>query len=144
MNTRFASLGVGLLAGGLLAAAPVLSEDLVRPGMWEIISTMTMAKKPGNAPETRQNHCYRASDVAGVNEKSSALTTNSAADQKCTVKDVKYAGNKGTWSTVCANGMTIHSDMTFHGDAFEGVIQMDVRGDAMTVHMRAKRTGECR
>ncbi len=143
MNTRFVSVVVGFVAAGLLATS-VVAEDLARPGMWEIVSTMTMAKKPGNAPETRLNHCYKATDLAGVNAKSAALTTTSAADQKCTVQDVKYAGSKGTWNTVCENGVTIHTELNFHGDSLEGVMQMNVRGDAMTVHMRAKRIGDCR
>jgi hypothetical protein len=147
MNKRLVSFGLYIMTGTLLVGSPLLGEDLVRPGQWELVSTMTMAKKPGKPPETRQNHCYSAADVAGVNAKSAALMTNSSkmpANQKCTVTDVKYVGNQGTWKTVCPGGMTIHSNMTFHGDSLEGVIEMGSGDQMMTVHMSAKRIGDCK
>jgi hypothetical protein len=146
MNSRLMSLGLCIITGALLAGSPLLGEDLVRPGLWEVVSTMT-ANKPGKAPETRQNHCYSAADLAGVNVKSAALMTNSAkmpANQKCTVTDVKYVGNKGTWKTVCPSGMIIHSDLTFHGDSLEGVIEMGSGAQTMTAHLSAKRIGDCK
>jgi len=99
MNKRLVSFGLYIMTGALLVGSPLLGEDLVRPGLWELVSTMNTAKNPGKSPETRQNHCYSAADLAGVNAKNAALMTNSSkmpANQKCTVTDVKYVGNKGT------------------------------------------------
>ncbi len=144
MNSRFVVVGIRLVTGVLFASSPLLGEDLVRPGMWEIVSTMGMANKPDKSPETRLSHCYTASDLAGINARSGSLMTDSfpvPADQKCTVKDVRYVGNKGSWTTVCPNGLTIHSVMSFRGDSLEGDMDMS---NSMRVHMNAKRIGDCK
>ncbi len=137
------SLSLRIVAAALLSAAPLFAEDLARPGMWEMTTDMGISK--GGTPHVVKR-CYTAEELAGVNARSASLMTNpskAAADQKCTVKDVKYTGNKGSWTTVCANDTTVHSDMTFHGDSFEAVMTMG--GDRpMTIHMAAKRVGDCK
>jgi hypothetical protein len=133
----------------MILATPVSAasaEELVRPGMWEISSIMDL---PGNAqahPEDRHTHCFTKEEVAGINAKKEAMRTTteaSSADRNCTVKDLKYEGNRATWNTVCGSEMTVHSDLVFHGDSLEGVVSTGSGDDGVKVTMKAKRTGEC-
>ncbi len=145
-----ASTGLSASILAIILAAPVSAvpaDDLVRPGMWEIVSTMDMPNNPQMHPQNRQTHCYTAIDVAGINAKNAALMTSTAAvpaDQKCTVKDVQYVGNKGTWNTVCQGGTTVHTDMVFHGDSIEGVLIIRTGNMTMKASMTGKRIGECK
>jgi hypothetical protein len=144
-----AHLGLGALSVAMILATPVSAasaEELVRPGMWEISSIMDL---PGNAqahPEDRHTHCFTKEEVAGINAKKEAMRTTteaSSADRNCTVKDLKYEGNRATWNTVCGSEMTVHSDLVFHGDSLEGVVSTGSGDDGVKVTMKAKRTGEC-
>jgi hypothetical protein len=137
-------LSVAMILATPLSAAP--DEELVRPGMWEISSTMEL---PGNAqarPEDRHTHCFTKEEVAGINAKKEAMMTttgSSSADRNCTVKDLKYEGNRATWNTVCGSEITVHSDLVFHGDSLEGLVSTGSGDDVVKVTMKAKRTGEC-
>jgi hypothetical protein len=107
---------------------------------------MQIPNNPQMHPEDRHTHCYTSEDVAGINAKSAALmtTTVTAPDaEKCTVKDLKYVGNKGTWNVSCPNGETVHAELVFHGDSFEGFITTGTGDDAIKATMAAKRTGAC-
>jgi hypothetical protein len=144
-----AHMGLGALFVAMILATPLSAasaEELVRPGMWEISSTMDL---PGNAqahPEDRHTHCFTKEEVAGINAKKEAMMTTteaSSADRNCTVKDLKYEGNRATWNTVCGSEITVHSDLVFHGDSLEGVVSTGSGDDRVKVTMKAKRTGEC-
>jgi Protein of unknown function (DUF3617) len=144
-----ARVGLGALSVAMILAKPlsaVPAEELVRPGMWEISSTMEL---PGNAqahPEDRHTHCFTKVEVAGINAKKEAMMTtteSSPADRNCTVKDLKYEGNRATWNTVCGSEIAVHSDLVFHGDSLEGVVSTGAGDDVVKVTMKAKRTGDC-
>jgi hypothetical protein len=91
-------------------------------------------------------NCFTKDEVAGINARNAALMTTTVAvpdGQKCTVKDLKYAGNKGTWTATCENGETSHAELTFDGDKFEGFVSTGSGDDVVKVDMKAKRTGAC-
>lgn len=141
--------GLGGLMIAIVLATPVSAapgDELIRPGMWEIVSTMQIPNNPQMHPEDRHTHCFTKEEVAGINSRSAALMTSTVtvpADHKCTAKDLKYAGNKGTWTASCDNGETVHAELTFHGDSFEGFVSTGTGDDGIRADMKAKRTGAC-
>lgn len=149
MNTVLAAVSVFVLVAAMVltptvAAAP--GEYLLHPGMWEIVSTMEIPNNPQMHPEDRHTHCYTSEEVAGINAKSAALMTTTVTTPdagQCTVKDLKYVGNKGTWNVSCPNGETVHAELVFHGDSFEGSITTGSGDDGIKATMAAKRTGAC-
>jgi hypothetical protein len=149
MNTVLATIGTfvsitAMVLAPTVAAAP--TEDLLHPGMWEIVSTVQIPNNPQMHGQDRHTHCYTSEDVAGINAKSAALmtTTVTAPDaEQCTVKDLKYVGNKGTWNVTCPNSETVHAELVFHGDSFDGFITTGTGDDAIKATMAAKRTGAC-
>lgn len=142
-----AALGAAIVA--MVLATPVSAapgEELLRPGMWEIVSTMQIPNNPQMHPLDRHTHCFTTDEVAGINARTAALMTTTASapdERKCTVKDLKYAGNKATWTASCGDGETVRAELVFHGDSFEGSMITGAGDDAVKADMKAKRTGAC-
>ncbi len=148
-NTVLATMGALVLIAAMvltptLAATP--GDDLIHPGMWEIVSIVQIPNNPQMHGEDRHAHCYTVEEVAGINAKSAALMTTTVttpAAEQCTVKDLKYVGNKGTWNVSCPNGETVHAELVFHGDSFEGFVTTGTGDVSLKATMAAKRTGAC-
>jgi hypothetical protein len=144
VRVRLGGMTVAIALACPLSAAP--GEELIRPGMWEIVSTVQIPNNPQMHPEDRHTHCFTKEEVAGINTRSAALMSTTVTvpeGQKCTAKDLKYAGNKGTWTATCENGETVHAELTFHGDTFEGFVSTGNGDDTVRADMKAKRTGAC-
>jgi Protein of unknown function (DUF3617) len=144
---RVSSVVLVVSTFAFLATPRVFAADLVRPGLWENVSIMEAPKNPGRAPAQRAEHCYTAKELAGLNARDASAMGNAfggPANQKCTIGNATFTGNHATWTTSCAGGLTIHSDMTFHGDSLEAVLKMEMASGPMTVHMTSRRIGDCK
>lgn len=144
---RVSSMVLAVSAFALVAAPRVSAADLMRPGLWENVTIMEAPNNPGKAPAQKANHCYTAKELAGLNARDANLVGDAFAGPpagKCTVRNVKFTGNHATWTTDCASGLAIHSDMTFHGDSLEAVLKMDSSSGPMTIHMTSRRLGDCK
>lgn len=148
MSSFFRTTARWMFAVSLLAPTSLSAADLVRPGLWENVSTMEAANNPGAGRPTRTTHCYTAREVAALNARdgnSLGSGFGAPADSKCAVQDAKFNGNHATWTTKCPGGTTIRADMNFHGESLEAVLKMEVpNGGPMTIRMTSRRIGDCK
>src|ERR1700737_4955910 len=87
------SLALGLLATKLSAAGPNL-----KPGLWEITTTMEMPGTTMAMPPMTRTQCYTKKDVQDAKR---VAPGGIRQDQNCALKDRKMTGNKMTWNILC-------------------------------------------
>ena len=125
----------------VLLPAAVPAADGMRPGMWEITSTMNVPGMPMNMPPTTVKQCYTKEDV-----KDQKKLINK--DKNCTVTDFKSTGNKVAWKMKCTgqNAGTFSGETTFAGDSYDSAMKMDSeggKGRSMSMKVKGKRVGNC-
>jgi len=143
MKSILLSLALGLSAGPLFAAGPAM-----KPGMWEITTTMEVPGMPMAIPPTTRTQCYAKKDV---DDPKKVAPNASRKDENCALTDHKVTGNKVTWSVQC-QGKRAGSgtgEMVLKGDSYEGTIKMNShdprRGEMqMTQHIKGRRVGDCK
>ena len=130
---------IGLLAGmSLLLPSGAPAADLMKPGLWEITTSMEMPGMPFQSPPQTVRHCYTAQEVRDEPV---------PKDDNCRLTDLKSSGGKVTWKLECKGEMTGkgEGEIVYRGDsAYEGKTSMQVEGMTMTTSYRGKRLGECR
>ncbi|MDQ2869666.1 MAG: DUF3617 domain-containing protein [Acidobacteriota bacterium] len=145
MKSILRTAALSMFAIVLATPSPLSASDLVRPGLWENVSTMEAG--PGAGRPTRTTHCYTAKELAGLNARDGNSLGNgfaTPANSKCVIQDAKFDGNHATWTARC-EGTTIHADMNFHGDSLEAVLKMNMaNAGPMTVRMTSRRIGDCK
>lgn len=124
----------------VLLPALVFSAEGIRPGMWEITSTMDMPGMPMKMPPTTIRHCYTADEVKDQKKVISR-------DKDCTVTDFKSSGNKVTWKMKCTGKHpgTFSGETVFSGDSYVSDMKMEAQGGkgSMTMKVQGKRVGNC-
>ena len=129
----------GLLAGfSLFHPSMAPAADAMKPGLWEITTTMEMPGMPFQQPPQVVRHCYTAQEV-----KEEPVPK----DKNCKVTDLKSSGNKVNWKVECKGEMAGKGEgqITYQGDsAYEGWTKMQTQGMNMTMKYKAKRLGDCK
>lgn len=131
---------VGLLAGALLSlplSAPA-ADATMKPGLWEVTTTMEMPGMPFQPPPQTVRHCYTPQEV-----KEQPVPK----DDQCKVTDLKSSGSKVTWKLECKGEMAGkgEGEIIYQGDsAYEGRTRMQTQGMTMAMKYKAKRLGECK
>ena len=132
---------VFLLCGFLvLTAAGMANGAGMKPGLWEINSTIEMPGLPFQPPPTTITHCYTSEDVKN-NEKMVPQQSD------CKVTEFKSTGNKMTWQLVCTGEQkgSGSGEMIFKGDsAYEGMMTFRTDEMSMTNRYKARRLGDCK
>jgi len=128
----FFTLGVVLLS--LPAhAGPDISE-----GQWEITVKMEIPGMPMAMPAVTNMQCLTTKDhVPWKTQQSDA----------CKLSDSKTKGNTVYWTVKCGgqNASTTTGEITYSGDTFEGVMNIETAGaPQMTSHIKGKRVGPCK
>ena len=133
---------------GLSAAPSIAAEPHMKPGLWEITTTIEAPGMPMAIPPTTRTQCYARKDV---DDPKKVAPSAPRKDESCAMTDHKVSGNKVTWSVQCqgrrAGGGT--GEMVLKGDSYEGTIKMSShdprRGEMqMTQHIKGKRVGDCK
>jgi len=135
----------GAACACLLAGASVIAQNPQREGRWEVTMQMDMPGMPMKMPPTKHVQCVTQKDIdEGMNVPKGGPNPN-AKNDACKVSDYKVAGNKVTWKMVCAppQSMTGDGEMTFSGDAYDGIIRMTSERGPMTMKLSGKRLGDC-
>lgn len=124
---------VGIVAPEAHAASPI------RPGMWEVTSTVEMPGMPGAVPPTTQRHCYKKEDVEDTRKVV-------PASEDCAMTDYKTTGNKVTWTVKCRgqDAGTGTGEMVGTGDTYEGWMKFVSREMQMTQRFKGRRIGDCK
>lgn len=129
----------GLLAGiWSMLPATVPAGEVMKPGLWEITTTMEMPGMPYQPPPQTMRHCYTPQEV-----KQEPVPK----DKDCQVTELKSSGYKVNWKLECKGEMAGkgEGEITYQGDsAYEGRTRMQTQGMTMTTKYRGKRIGECR
>lgn len=132
-------LHIGLCSVALLLLpTPAPAAETMRPGLWEISTTMEMPGIPFQPPPSIVRHCYTAQDV-----KEQPVPR----DEQCKVTDLKSSGSKTSWKFVCTGEAASkgEGEITFRGDsAYEGRSKVETGGMTMTMTYRAKRISDCK
>ena len=130
-----------LLCGFLLLATGGLASGAgMKPGLWEINTSMEMPGLPFQPPPTTVSHCYTSEEVKN--------NQNVVPQQDdCKVTELKSTGNKMTWQIVCTGRQKGNGsgEMTFKGDsAYEGMMTFRSDEMSMTSRYKARRLGDCK
>lgn len=129
----------GLLAGAtLFLPSLVPAADMMKPGMWEITTSMEMPGMPFQPPPQTMRHCYTAQEV-----KEQPVPK----DNNCKVTDLKSSASKVNWKVECKGEMAGKGEgqITYQGDtAYEGWTKMQTQGMNMTMKYKAKWVGDCK
>ena len=132
-------LWVALLAGTVLSvSAPALAADMMKPGLWEVTTTVQMPGMPFQPPPQTMRHCYTAQEV-----KEEPVPKNN----DCKITDLKSSGNKVSWKLECKGEMAGkgEGEMVYQGDsAYEGKTKMQTQGMTITSRYKGKRLGDCK
>jgi len=132
-------LWAGLMAGALLSVAPPLqAADSMKPGLWEITTSMEMPGMPFQPPPQTVRHCYTPQEV-----KEQPVPK----DESCKVTDLKSSGSKVSWKLECTGEAAGkgEGEITYQGDsAYEGKSRMQTQGMTMSMKYKAKRLGDCK
>ena len=130
---------IGVLAGCFsFLSAPALAADTMKPGLWEITSSMEMPGMPFQPPPQTVRHCYTPQEV-----KEQPVPK----DDNCKVTDLKSSAGKVNWKLECTGEMAGKGEgqIAFQGDsAYEGWTKMQTQGMNMTMKYKAKRLGDCK
>ena len=114
------------------------AADTMKPGLWEITTSMEMPGMPFQPPPQTMRHCYTAQEV-----KEEPVPK----DGNCKVSDLKSSGSKVSWRVECKGEMAGKGEgqITYQGDsAYEGWTRMQSQGMNMAMKYKAKRLGECK
>jgi hypothetical protein len=132
---------IGLLAGATLSLPSMApAADLMRPGLWEITTTMEMAGMPFQQPPQTVRHCVTPQEARDAEK-------TVPKDEHCKITDLKSSAGKVSWKLVCSGEMAGkgEGEIEYHGDsAYDGYTRMQAEGMTMTMKYRGKRIGDCK
>jgi len=137
-----------ILLPGAFASEVYAAGSNMKPGLWEITTTMDMPGMPMTMPPMTHTRCYTKNDTEDAKKVAPSAPRK---DENCELKDHRVTGNKVTWSVQC-QGKRAGSgtgEMVLQGDSYEGTIKMTSvdprRGEVkMTQHNKGKRVGDCK
>jgi Protein of unknown function (DUF3617) len=134
----------------VLTAAPALfAQQHIKPGQWEITSSMEMEGMAHQMQPMSFTHCFKAGDT---NPKSIVQEMH-RRNQECKIEDLKENGNKVSWTMKChserGEDVMATGEMTYRPDSYEGTMHMEMSGGPhgtmkMTQHIKARRLGDCK
>ena len=128
-----------------LSAGTALAGDSVnmKPGKWEISTTMQMPGMPAGMSGMSMTHtqCLKGDDPIPEDP-------NPAQQGKCETQDVQVKGDTVSWKIVCNSDqgkMTSIGWITYKGTTFNGEVKAQIPGQnmEMTSVMKGRRIGEC-
>jgi hypothetical protein len=153
MRTRHTGrIGRAAALAALGVSGALFAQSLnLRPGNYEMVTTADLNLPPEAAahitpdmlaqmqqPHTSQ-HCITASDLAKARER----LAGRQEDESCKLSDQSMSGNEVKFVMRCAHD-TVHFDGTLGGDSYQATMLMtSERGRTTTVHLKARRIGDC-
>jgi hypothetical protein len=136
-----------ILGVASLFSPSIFGEDLLRAGMYEVMSTMEMSNVP-TAPQvqtpSRMTHCYSADDVRGINARQ-AVARGKIRNTRCIVTESSFVKNRSVWVAKCEGQGTTRYDTTYGGDSFESTVTTTSPGqESVTTRQKGRRIGDCK
>ena len=131
----------------LSSSSVLVGEDLLRAGMYDVISTMEMTNMPTSpqlqAP-SRMTHCYSEEDVKVINARQ-AIARGKIKNTRCIVTESSFVKNRSIWVAKCEGQGTTRYDTTYGGDNFESTVTTASLGhESVITRQKGRRIGECK
>jgi hypothetical protein len=124
------------LVFALFVSGPRADEPAATGELWEVISQMSMEGMPMAMPAQKMKVCAAQNwtqPPGGNNE-----------ERGCTSSDMVRDGDKVTWTSVCADGMSGTGEITFDGDdAYAGEIHYASDEGNIVIKLTGHRIGDC-
>jgi len=134
-----AAVMVAALGGKAVAGGQV---DM-KPGKWEITSSMQMPGMPSGMQAMSFTHiqCLRSDEPVPEDP-------NPTQQGNCRTQDMRIEGDTVTWKMVCdseAGKITSSGRITYQGTSFEGEVQTRIPGQNMEVtnQLQGRWVGPC-
>jgi hypothetical protein len=122
----------------LCAIVSVASADGIRPGYWQLVSTMEMQDVPVQLTPTSARYCISAAEAGDPRRIVFRL-------KECTITAFSSVGNRISWKMSCGGTTpgTLNGEAVLKGDSFRSFMKMRSRGNTMNMSVKAKRLGDC-
>ncbi|MEA2239325.1 MAG: hypothetical protein QOC81_4049 [Thermoanaerobaculia bacterium] len=120
---------------------PLFAAHLAKAGRWTSTIQMEMPGMPMKIPAQTVNTCITKEQA----ENAENLIPKSGDKRGgCTYSDVKVEGSTVSWKMTCEkSGMSGSGSMTYHGDSYDGSMQMKMQDREMSAKYNGKYVGEC-
>jgi len=133
-------LWIGLLAAASLSLPSMApAAEMIKPGLWEITTTMEMPGMPFQSPQQKVRHCVTPQEAKDP-EKSLPI------DKDCKIIDLRSSAKKINWKVECTGQMTGmgEGEISYKSDAYyEGKTKIQTQGMIFNMNHIGKRVGEC-
>jgi hypothetical protein len=133
-------LWIGLLAGASLSQPSMAtSAEIIKPGLWEITTTMVMPGMPFQSPPQTVRHCVTPQQAKDV-EKSLPI------NKDCKIIDLRSTAKKINWKAECTGEMAGkgEGEVEYKGDSsYEGKTMIQTQGMTINMQHKGKLVGEC-
>ena len=127
---------VGTLALPVFAANPI-----AKAGKWESTVQMEMPGAPMKVPPHTMTVCVTKEQAENAEN---LIPKTGDKRGGCTYTDVKVEGSTVSWKITCEkSGLTGTGHTTYHGDTYEGSMQMKMQDHEMSAKMTGKFLGAC-
>lgn len=110
----------------------------MQEGLWEITTKMDMPGMPMSMPATKHTQCITKENI---------VPESYQPDQECRITKTKVLGDTVTWTVECDSPegkSRLTGQITYHGDKFEGTINITMEGMEIIQHMSGRRIGDCK
>ena len=122
----------------LVFASPAYGQDLMREGLWELKTTISI---PGTQaiPTQTMKHCYTKEEAKKHSN------AEPAKNKDCKMAKHSVKGNKVTWEMVCTGQQkgTMSGEMIYGKDTMESRTKSTMGGMTTETHTIGKRLGNC-
>ena len=133
-------LWIGLLAGGLLSQPSIApAAVMIKPGLWEVSTTIEMPGVPFQQPPQTVRQCVTPQEAEDV-EKSLPISKD------CKLIDFRSSENKVNWKVECTGKMAGEGegDVEYMGEtSYKGITRIQSHGMSFHMKHKATRVGEC-
>lgn len=123
-------------------ALPVMAgTPIAKAGKWESTVQMEMPGMPMKMPAQKMTVCVTKEQAENAEN---LIPRTGDKRGGCTYTDVKVEGTTVSWKITCEkSGMTGTGSTTYHGDTYEGSMQMKAHDQDITAKMTGKFLGAC-
>jgi hypothetical protein len=133
-------LWISLLAGASLSQPSMApAAEMIKPGLWEITTTMEMPGMPFQTLPQTVRHCVTPQEAKDA-EKSLPI------GKDCKIIDLRLSAKKVNWKVECTGEMAGkgEGEVEYKGDSsYEGKTKIQTQGITFNMNHKGKRVGEC-
>ncbi len=130
----------------VLAVSPVVAQNPIREGRWDVTMHLLMPNMPTPIPPMKTVQCITKKQLEDPGSALPGTSPNQKnQNNDCRVSDYKAVDKKVTWKMVCTGRQSMSGDgeIVVDGDTYTGIMKMTSEKGEMTMKYSAKRLGDC-